>query len=195
MFLCRNNIKKNNKGYILEDSENQMLVEAVLFYEKETVSISKLSKLTAIDEDNVRSIIDNLNSHYQDHHGFELVEDTEGVSIKLKKVIYYRIKEHYDNKPKAGLSRSMMTVLSIIAYKQPVTKAEIEDIRGVASDNSIKTLLEKGIIEISGRKEAVGKPLLYSTTSLFLKMFNLRTIKDLPQINELKSDKFGEEDF
>ena len=83
-----------------------------------------------------------------------------------------------------------MMVLTIIAYKQPITKNEIEMTYGVAPDYAVKILLEKNLIQIVGRKEVIGKPLMFGTTQDFLKHFNLKSINDLPTINELKSDEF-----
>ncbi len=175
----------------MEKNESVVLIESILFYEKESITANGLSKITGLEVADIHEIIDSLKSHYREHHGFDIVETADGYSIQLKKETYKIIKDIYDIKPKNGLSKSLMTVLSIIAYKQPITKGEIEEIRGVSSDNAVKVLLEKGIIEITGRKEAVGKPILYGTSQLFLKLFNLRSINDLPKINELKSEEFG----
>ena len=93
------------------------------------------------------------------------------------------------------LSKSALESLAIIAYKQPVTKTEIESIRGVNSDYTIQKLLEKDLIEISGRSEGPGKPLLYSTTSKFTDYFGLKTIDDLPKVKELENtdNQIGEQ--
>ena len=170
------------------------IIEAILFYEGEVVPADRLMKITGLSEENIRDIIDELNDSYKaDHHGIMIEEVAEGFTFKIKKDIFPEIKEYYNIKGQSKLSQSLLTVLSIIAYKQPITKAEIEEIRGVSADNHIRTLMEKNFIEIKGRKEALGRPLLYGTTNDFLKHFNLKSIKDLPQINELKESEFETE--
>ena len=170
------------------------IIEAILFYEGEVVPTDRLMKVTGLSEENIRDIIDELNESYkQDHHGIIIEEIAEGFTFKIKKDIYADIKEYYNIRGQSKLSQSLLTVLSIIAYKQPITKAEVEEIRGVSADNHIRTLIEKNFIEIKGRKEALGRPLLYGTTTEFLKHFNLKSIKDLPQIDELKEAEFSEE--
>ncbi len=172
------------------------IIEAILFYETEVVSIERLNKMTGLSDENIRDIIDELNESYRaDHHGIYIEEVADGFTFKIKKEIYPDIKQYYNLKGRQKLSPSLMTVLSIVAYKQPITKGEIEQIRGVSADNQIRYLLEKNFIEIKGRKEALGRPLLYGTTKEFLKYFNLKSIKDLPKINELKDDEFEVEDI
>lgn len=171
------------------------IIEAILFYENEVVSIEKLISITGLDGDKVVEIIRGLEDKYSDDlHGVTVVELAGGYCIQIKKEILPDLKSIYSIREKGKLSKSAMTVLSIIAYKQPITKHEIEDIRGVSADNHIRLLLEKKLIEIAGRKEVLGKPLMYGTTSDFLKFFNLKSIDDLPTINELKSDEFRPDD-
>ena len=169
------------------------LIEAVLFYENEVVSVDKLTKLTGLDSDKVEEILMAIKNSYDENnvHGITLAEIAGGYVFQIKKDISLDFKQIYNVRERGKLSRSAMTVLSIIAYKQPITKSEVEDIRGVACDNSIRILLEKNLISICGRKDALGRPLLYGTTDDFLKSFNLKSLADLPTINELKSDEFN----
>lgn len=167
------------------------IIEAVLFYESEIVTVEKLIGITGLEKGKIDDIINGLKTRYEDDsHGITVVEIAGGYSLQIKKEILQDFKQIYTIKEKGRFSRSAMTVLSIIAYKQPITKHEIEEIRGVSADNQIRTLLEKNLIEITGRKEVLGKPILYGTTQDFLKYFNLKSIKDLPTINELKSEEF-----
>jgi segregation and condensation protein B len=167
------------------------LIEAILFYENDIVTKEKLAKYSESTKEEVSEAIELLKMKYDENsHGITVNEIGGGYSIQVKKDIFPRIKEIYGFKEKSKLSPSTLTVLSIVAYKQPVTKLEIEQIRGVASDNAVRILLEKNLIEIVGRKEVLGRPLLYGTTQDFLKHFNLKDLKDLPQINELKSEEF-----
>lgn len=171
------------------------LIEAILFYEAEVVQINKLNRLTGLQEEVIREMIDELNEEYDKGcHGIHIVEIAEGFTFQVKKEILNDIKEIYNLKDKSKLSKSALTVLSIIAYKQPITKNEIEDIRGVNSDNPVRVLMEKNLIEIVGRKEVLGKPLMYGTSKEFLKHFNLKSIEDLPKIEELKTTEFDTEE-
>jgi segregation and condensation protein B len=167
------------------------LIEAILFYESDIVTIDNLSKITSIQKSKLKDIMNVLIEEYKkDVHGLQIVEVAEGYSFQIKKEVYPEIRELYKIKPQNKLSKMNLTVLSIIAYKQPITKNELEEIRGISCEASIKKLLEVNYIQIVGRKEVVGKPLLYGTTVDFLKHFNLKSIEDLPTINELKSDEF-----
>lgn len=167
------------------------LIEAVLFYENEIVPLERLMKLTGLEKEKVVKIIEELKGKYGDQlHGITVTEIAGGYAMQIKKELFSDFKEIYSIKEKGRLSKSAMMVLSIIAYKQPITKSEIEEIRGVSPDNAIRILLEKNLIEIAGRKEALGKPLMYGTTQDFLKYFNLKSIQDLPTIQELKSEEF-----
>ncbi|HBD95653.1 MAG: SMC-Scp complex subunit ScpB [Spirochaetes bacterium GWF1_31_7] len=171
------------------------IIEAVLFYESEVVSLEKLISITGLGKDKIYEIIEELKNKFSDDlHGVTILEVAGGFCMQIKKELLNDFKQIYSIKEKGRLTRSAMTVLSIIAYKQPVTKHEIEDIRGVSADNQVRLLLEKNLIEIVGRKEVLGKPLLYGTTQEFLKFFNLKNIEDLPTIHELKSDEFRPDD-
>ena len=171
------------------------MIEAILFYEGDVVKPEKISKITGLSKVKVKEIINKLIIEFQkDIHGIMIVEVADGYSIQLKREVYPDIKEFYNIRPKNRLSKSVITILSIIAYKHPITKSEIEKIRGVSSDNGIRKLLEMNYIEIVGRKDVLGKPLLYGTTKDFLKHFNLKNINDLPKIDELKSDEFNIEE-
>jgi len=171
------------------------LIEAILFYETEGVSYEKLMRITNLDKDKILDIVNELNLDYQKAlHGITIAEVAGGFTFQIKKDIFPEIRDIYNIRGKSKLSQSALTVLSIIAYKQPITKGEIEAIRGVSADNQVRNLIEKGLIEIVGRKEAFGKPLLYGTTKEFLKYFNLKSIKDLPEINELKSDEYSDDE-
>lgn len=167
------------------------IIEAIIFYENDIVNIDKIVKLTGFDRDTIINSINELNLKYEENnHAFFIDEVDNGYFFNIKKKIFNELKEVYNIKSKTKLSQSVLTVLSIIAYKQPITKSELEDIRGVSSDNAIKILLEKNLIEIVGRKDVIGRPLMYGTTVEFLKFFNLKSIKDLPAITELKSEEF-----
>ncbi len=170
------------------------LIEAILFYESDIVTVENLSKITGIQKAKLKETMDILIEEYKkDIHGLQILEVAEGYTFQIKKDIYPEIRELYKIKPQNKLSKMNLTVLSIIAYKQPITKGDLEEIRGISCETSIKKLLEMNYIQIVGRKEVVGKPLLYGTTTDFLKHFNLKSIEDLPTINELKGDEFTDD--
>lgn len=172
------------------------LIEAMLYYENEIISLESIKKKTGLEEDKIREIIEKLIDDYsKKNHGITITEVAGGFTFQIKQEIFHDIKDLYNIKEKGNISKSVMTVLSIIAYKQPITKMEIEEIRGVSPDSAVRTLLEKNLIEIKGRKEVLGRPLMYGTTQQFLKYFNLKNIGDLPTLNELKSEEFQPESF
>lgn len=167
------------------------IIEAILFYETDGISVDKILKFTGFTREKILEVLGFLVDKYKsEKFGIEIIEDEGEYSFQIKKDINVKLKQMFNMKDKNKLSNSLLTVLSIIAYKQPITKLEIENIRGVASDTGIKLLLERNLIKIMGRKEVLGRPLLYGTTDEFLKQFKLTDIKDLPQLNELKSEEF-----
>jgi len=171
---------------------NDGIVEAILFYENNIISIEKLIEYTSFTREKIVEIVDNLNEKYENStHGLFIAKVSDGLILQIKRDYLYKIKEIYNIKGKTKLPKSILTVLSIVAYKQPITKLEIDEIRGVSSDNAIKTLLEKNFIKIIGKKDTLGRPLLYGTADEFLKQFNLKDIKDLPKIDELKTKEFS----
>ena len=110
---------------------------------------------------------------------------SNGYVLKTKEEYHSYISKLYNNKKKWFLSKQSLEALSIIAYKQPITKSEVEYIRGVSSDYIIKTLLEKELITIKGRDQSIGKPLLYGTSQKFLEAFGIDSISDLPNLKDI----------
>ena len=150
---------------------------------------------TDITEDEIEKTVDELNEKYtQNGNAFTILKIAEGYTFATRhdhaKYVGYLSTE----KSKRRLSQAALETLAIIAYKQPLTKPELETIRGVNSDYTLNTLLEKNLITIQGRAETVGRPLLYITTSEFLKYFGLRNINDLPKPREI-DEIMKDEDF
>lgn len=138
-----------------------------------------------IDEE-VKKLMD---KYRNDSFSFELVHISNGFQFLTKSQFINTVGKHLKLINKKRLSRSMMETLSIIAYKQPVIKSEIEHIRGVASDYTIQKLLEKELIEINGRSPAPGRPLLYITSEKFMNHFGLKDLGDLPKLKEFETDE------
>jgi segregation and condensation protein B len=165
----------------------ESVVEAVLFASDESLSAARLADIVETDAKQVRQHIKNLNEKYRaNHNAFRIEQIAGGCQMLtlspynhwLKKLLRVRS----DNK----LSAAAMETLAIIAYKQPVIRADIEVIRGVAAGEVIRSLAYKGLVKIVGRAEVLGRPMLYGTTKKFLEVFGLNTLKDLPKIEELK---------
>lgn len=171
-------------------SENELkcAIEALLFATTEPLSVGKLSKI--LDVANTAAIRSALLQLMQDYdttpRGLQIVEVAGGFQMATRPSyapFIFRLKPSRRRNP---LSQATLETLAIIAYKQPITRAEIEAIRGVDSTACIHTLLELGLIEIGGKREVPGRPQLYVTTQHFLKTFGLRSLGDLPSIHELK---------
>jgi segregation and condensation protein B len=167
------------------------LVEAVLFLESEPIDLNSLMRITELSRENVKAALRRLQQDYQaPAHGLELVEIAGGYVFRPKQSHWERLSHRYGKKNGGRLSRAALETLSIIAYSQPVTRMEIESIRGVSADGMIRLLAEKNLIKEVGRKDSPGKPVQFGTTKDFLKYFQLSSIADLPKLDELDRDRF-----
>jgi segregation and condensation protein B len=179
------------------------VIEALIFSSDDSLSADDIiASIKGIDgedseitKEEIDASVDQLNSKYADQNiAFKIKRIANGyvyaTTEEFAKYVGYLSSE----RAKRRLSQAALETLSIIAYKQPVTKPEIETIRGVNSDYMLTTLLEKNLITIKGRAETVGRPLLYATTDEFLKYFGLNTISDLPKPRELE-EIMQDEDF
>jgi segregation and condensation protein B len=167
------------------------LVEAILYLESGPIDEGAISRICDLSKETVKSALENLNERYASvDSGIELSRIGGGVMISPKREHWENLKERYGTKNEGKISRAAMETLSIIAYSQPITRAEIEKIRGVSADNMIRLLLEKELIREAGKKDIPGKPTLYGTTKEFLKLFRLNSIADLPRLNESDIEKF-----
>jgi len=160
-------------------------VEALLFASGDPIAISKIAQLIDIPEEHVDLLIGQLiDEMADDNRGLTIVKVADGYQLCTKPELSEVIKklaQVQDSK----LSLAAMETLSIIAFKQPITKLEIESIRGVKIDKVLAKLLERQMIKEVGRKETIGRPILYGTTDEFLKSFGLNDLKDLPELAEL----------
>lgn len=166
------------------------IVEAALLVAGRPLSIDQLDKLFDRKQDDVarEAIRDCLDMLQQDceQRGFELKQVASGFRLQVKQEYAPWISRLWDEKP-PRYSRALLETLALIAYRQPITRAEIEDVRGVGvSSTVIKTLLERDWIRVLGHKEVPGRPALYGSTRKFLDYFNLRALDDLPSLAELK---------
>ena len=167
------------------------LIEAVLYLEGEPLDEPALSRISGLSREQVEKALEQLRARYAEaDSGLELSHIGGGIIISPKKVYWDDLKTRYGKKNESRLSRAAMETLSIIAYSQPVTRAEVEAIRGVQADNMIRLLLEKDLIREMGKKDIPGKPVQYGTTREFLKIFRLGSIADLPKLNESEAERF-----
>lgn len=167
------------------------LIDAILYLESEPVSEENLSKYSELSVEVVKMCIEKLKEEYaSDTRGIELTQILGGWLIVPKKEYWEALKDRYGKKNEAKLSRAAMETLAIIAYSQPVTKPEIEAIRGVASDNMVRLLIEKQFVKEMGKKDAPGRPIMYGTTKEFLVAFQLNSIADLPKLDETEAERF-----
>ena len=167
------------------------LVEAVLFMEGEALDEGAISRISGLSRETVSASLEKIAERYSsDGCGLELSRIGGGIMISAKREHWDNLKERYGKKGEARISRAAMETLAIVAYSQPVTRAEIEKIRGVSADNMIRLLLEKGFVREAGKKDIPGRPVTYGTTKEFLKQFHLNSIADLPKLNEADIEKF-----
>lgn len=163
------------------------LIEAAVFAAPRPVTVEELQTLepeASLSE--VRQALDQLREHYDfDGHGVELVEMAGGFQILSRPIFAAAIERAQLNTRTPRLSGAMLETLATIAYRQPVGRAEIEEIRGVSAAGVLRNLQERGLIEVTGRSEALGRPLLYGTTPLFLELLGLADLNNLPRVEEL----------
>lgn len=171
------------------------ILESLLIVSAEPLTVEEVCRTLNVGEKEVLEGFRSLQTHYENEHGFRLVRLAGGWQLASAPELsenVSRFRESVQNPP-LRLSRAALETLSVVAYKQPVTRAEIEEIRGVRSDKVIETLLRLGLIRIAGRKKGTGTPLLFRTTANFLDAFNLDSISDLPTLEELEDEQQGED--
>lgn len=176
----------------MELEKETALIETILFLESEPVSEKSLSSVSQLSPEVVTKCLTNLKEKLTDDPscGVELQMITGGWTLVPKKDIWSVLREKYGAKNEGRLSRSAMETLSIIAYSQPITRAEIEAIRGVSADNMIRLLAERNLIKEVGKKDVPGKPIQFGTTKEFLKFFRLNSIAELPKLDEDEAERF-----
>lgn len=160
-------------------------LEAILFVADEPLSITIIKDLMDITTEQLQIILDLLAERYLRGGGLQLHLDDLGISL-VTKTRYAEVIKRFKPDRKKRLSRASLETLSIIAYRQPVTRVEIEALRGVKCEKVLNRLLTIGLIRDVGHKDTLGKPILYGTTKAFLSHFGLRSIEDLPHPHDLK---------
>ena len=159
-------------------------IEGILFAAGEPVKAAKLAAVLDCGVEDVENAVGELKDEYErDKRGFNIIDISEGYQICSRPEYYTYIQEILGEQRLQPLSNAAMEALAIIAYKQPVTRGQIEEIRGVNSDGCVNRLYERGLIEEKGRLDAPGRPILYVTTDTFLRCFGLKDPHDLPPLD------------
>lgn len=167
------------------------LVEAILFLENQPMDIAAIARASGLTGEAVKIALENIEKLYSgSDHGIELRQSAEGFRFIPKQFLWNSLKDRYGKKSELRMSKAALETLAIIAYSQPVTRAEIDSIRGVSSDNMIRLLQQKMLIQEIGRKEAPGRPAQFGTTREFLNHFKLSSIVELPKLESHEREKF-----
>lgn len=193
--MSKSKDKSSNKPKAIGATLLESAIEALVFAAEEPISASTLSQTyseaTGSEEPGVEEVeatIARLNHIYESSsRSFTIQKWAGGYRFATRTEYASFLKALFVTDKQRKLSRTLMESLAILAYRQPTTRSELEFIRGVDSDYSIRKLLEYGLIDVIGRAESVGKPLLYGTTSRFLELFGLPELADLPNLRELES--------
>lgn len=179
-------------------------IEALVFVSEQSMTLKEIKNCldeqfaTKLKKEELLLAIDLLKEKYQsEDFAIEIVEISNGYRFMTKGAYYNTVATYLRQSTKKKLSKSALETLSIIAYKQPVIKSELEQIRGVSCDYSIQKLLEKELIEIEGRSDGPGRPLLYATSAKFMDYFGLKSIEDLPKTKDIAvpENSIGEENI
>lgn len=172
-------------------AELEARIEAILFTMGEAVELERLAVATEQDEETCRKVIRSMMDKYESQdRGIQIIELDGAFQMCTKPEMYEAIVQIVHVPKKHVLTDVLLETLSIIAYKQPITKVEIERIRGVKSDHSVNKLVEYNLVCEAGRLDAPGKPILFATTEEFLRNFGIESLEDLPVINPEKIEDF-----
>ncbi len=198
------NRKRTSQGYLLREEQKvhegldfvmdireiKSIVEALLFVAGDAVPIKEICSIISIDETTLRRIVKQMmDSFNEDNRGIQIIEVNNCYQLCTKPEHYEYVERLVKPQSRQGLSQASLETLAIIAYKQPITKSQIDYIRGVKSDGCIARLAEKELICEAGRLEGPGRAILYGTTDNFLKLFGLKSIKELPALRELNVEE------
>lgn len=180
----------------MENHELKPIVEALLFVSGDPISVDRLRDvISGVDKQEIEAALQELKKEYaESNRGLQVIEIAGGYQLSTRIEMAPWIKEMEKVKAASRLSKPGLETLAIIAYKQPATRAEIEMIRGVDAAGVLKTLMERKLVKIVGRKEVVGRPMMYGTTREFLQYFGLSDLTGLPTLKEFSEVADAEQD-
>jgi segregation and condensation protein B len=159
------------------------VIESLLFVWGEPLSCSKIAKILEIKPSTVEHLINEMILQYEEEQrGIQIIEVNRHYQLASRKENYPFIEKMCVTTKSKGLSNSALEVLAVIAYQQPITKLDIEQIRGVNCDSPLQHLIERGLVQVIGKLDKIGRPQIYGTTDLFLKSFGLKTLAELPSL-------------
>ncbi len=178
----------------MKRTRTEAVIEAVLFTMGESVEISRLADVIEADVKTTKEILKKMEERYaKEDRGITLVHFDNAVQLCTKDDMYEYLVKIARTPKKMTLSDTVLETLSIIAYKQPVTRVEVERVRGVNCDHAINRLLEYDLITELGRLDAPGRPLLFGTTEQFLRCFGVRSLEELPELNPVQMEEFKQQ--
>jgi segregation and condensation protein B len=171
--------------------QQSRLVEGILVVEAEPQSTERLARLTGVAAGAVRAAVAEVQRRFAEpDHGVQVLEVAGGFTLVPKPELWPWLRHHYGRFSRGNLSRAALETLAIVAYSQPITRSEIESIRGVSPDGMMRLLGERNLIREVGRTDAPGRPIQYGTSGEFLRVFGLTSIADLPKLAEADREKF-----
>lgn len=174
----------------MSDEKKQATIEAILFSAGKEVEIKELMGTLELSEQEIKEIVEKMKEKYeQDERGIEIIKVGDAYQLSTKTELYEYIYPIIDKRSKPTLSQAALEIISIIAYNPKITKPEIEAIRGVNCDGTIYKLLEYNLVEIVGKADAPGKPLMYEVTKDFFRLFGFTSLEDLPELPKYKLDE------
>lgn len=178
----------------MKEKKYEAVVEAILFTMGESVELERIAKTLELDTEQTKKIIERLMKRYEKENvGVKIMELDGSYQMCTKGEMYEYLIRIAKQPKKHVLTDVLLETLSIIAYKQPITKAEIEKIRGVSSDHAVNKLVEYGLVCELGRLDAPGRPLLFGTTEEFLRSFGVQSIDELPVLSPVQVEEFKQE--
>lgn len=174
--------------------EMEAIIEAILFTMGESVEVSRIAKVIEQDVRTTKKLIKNLMDRYEEEgRGIHIIELEDSYQMCTKKEMYEYLIRIAKQPKRYVLTDVVMETLSIIAYKQPITKMEIERIRGVSSDHAVNKLIEYDLVKEVGRMDTPGRPILFGTTEEFLRRFSVQSVDELPGVTPEKMEDFKAE--
>jgi segregation and condensation protein B len=175
----------------MDEIKAESILEGLLFSMGDAVSVSRLAEALGEDKKTTRQYLEHMQEKYeQEDRGIHLVWFEDSVQLCTKTELYEYLIKLTKAEPKFTLSDTVLETLSIIAYKQPITRIEIEKIRGVSCDHAINKLMEYDLVKELGRLDAPGRPLLFGTTEQFLRSFGVSSLDELPSMNPVQVEEF-----
>ncbi len=178
----------------MDKNKAKAIIEAILFTMGESVEISRLAEIIEMDNKDAQALLEEMQEEYRQRDGgIQLLMLDKSVQLCTRKELYEYIIRIAKAPRKITLSESALETLAIVAYKQPITRVEIEKIRGVSCQHSIDRLIEYDFIQELGRLDAPGRPILFGTTEQFLRSFGLESLAQMPELDLDKLEEFKEQ--